>query len=410
MIPINSSRIALRCHGDPPLSLQLEGFAESLSKLGYASNTVRQHQYRLARFERWLVRQNIASTESIAQAAERYLQETDLSARSRVRGSLSHLLRYLRSAGAIDSEQAGDDGRTAVDRHVTDFRLSLRQRNLATGTVSLYAHHVSDFLHHAFADGEVDLLQLGSGEVRAFVKHATGRLSNRYTLSSVFTALRSFLRHAQAHVDGMPDLSGAVPAVACPRLTFLPRGISADQTAKVLSGIDRGTPAGCRDHAVLLLLSQLGLRLIEVARLTLDDIDWLQGTLTVTAKGGLRHAYPMSEQVGEAIADYLQHGRAQSVDRRLFLRVRAPIRGFDRPSGLISSLRRRIEHSGAEAPTGGAHQFRHGLATQMLQNGASLAEISDVLGHRHPDTTRIYAKVDIASLRALALPWPGGDA
>ena len=91
----------------------------------------------------------------------------------------------------------------------------------------------------------------------------------------------------------------------------------------------------------------------------------------------------------------------------MFLRARAPIEGF-RSSSISCIVRRAIKRAGVDAPTGGAHQFRHGLATEMLNGGASLGEIGDVLGHSHPDTTRIYAKVDLESLRPLALPWPGG--
>ena len=92
----------------------------------------------------------------------------------------------------------------------------------------------------------------------------------------------------------------------------------------------------------------------------------------------------------------------------MFLRARAPVRGFLGGSGVVSIVHTVVLRSGVDTPTRGSHQFRHGLATEMLRHGASLGEIGDVLGHRHPDTTRIYAKVDLEALRALALPWPGG--
>ena len=92
----------------------------------------------------------------------------------------------------------------------------------------------------------------------------------------------------------------------------------------------------------------------------------------------------------------------------MFLRAKAPIRGFNGASGVGSIVRHSLQRAGVDAPTYGAHQFRHGLATEMLRQGASLGEIGEVLGHRHPDTTKIYTKVDIKALRMLALPWPGG--
>ena len=176
----------------------------------------------------------------------------------------------------------------------------------------------------------------------------------------------------------------------------------------MLASIDQRTALGRRDHAILLLLARLGLRSSEVAFLELDDIDWNAGTLSVCGKSGLHHALPLTEEVGEAIAAYLQNGRPPGFGRRVFLRAKAPLGGFQGASGVGSIVRHALQRAGIHAPTYGAHQFRHGLATEMLRQGASLGEIGAVLGHRHPQTTKIYTKVDLKALRTLALPWPGG--
>jgi integrase/recombinase XerD len=176
----------------------------------------------------------------------------------------------------------------------------------------------------------------------------------------------------------------------------------------LLASVNRQTAVGCRDYAILLLLARLGLRAGEVAFLELDDIDWRSGQLSVRGKGGQRNELPLPADVGKAIAAYLQHGRPRSNSRRVFLRVKAPITGFRRSNGVITLVRHSLQRAGIDAPTMGAHQFRHGLATQMLSHGASLSEIGEVLGHRHPQTTSIYAKVNIKALRTLAVPWPGG--
>jgi integrase/recombinase XerD len=159
---------------------------------------------------------------------------------------------------------------------------------------------------------------------------------------------------------------------------------------------------------VLLLLARLGLRASEVAFLELDDIDWNTGRLYVRSKGAHRLELPLPTEVGKALVAYLRHGRALSTSRRVFLRAKAPIRGFRGACGIGCIVRHSLKRAGICAPTTGAHQFRHGLATEMLRQGASLSEIGEVLGHRHPQTTKIYAKVDIKALRKLALPWPGG--
>jgi len=177
----------------------------------------------------------------------------------------------------------------------------------------------------------------------------------------------------------------------------------------LLRSIDRRTAIGRRDYAILLLLARLGLRAGEVAFLELEDIDWDAGQLSVRGKRDQRTALPLPADVGAAIAAYLRYGRPRgTASRRVFLRSKAPIRGFLSQCAIGSIIRHALQRTGIQAPTTGAHQFRHALATQMLRHGASLAEIGEVLRHRNTQTTTIYAKVDLTALRTLALPWPGG--
>ena len=137
-------------------------------------------------------------------------------------------------------------------------------------------------------------------------------------------------------------------------------------------------------------------------------MDWKTGRFSVRSKSGRRTELPLPNDVGKAIVEYLKYGRPRSTSRRVFLRGKAPIRGFLGQSGIGSLVRNALKRAGIDAPTMGAHQFRHALAIDMLRQGASLAEIGEVLGHRNPQTTTIYAKVDLDALRKLALPWPGG--
>ncbi len=166
---------------------------------------------------------------------------------------------------------------------------------------------------------------------------------------------------------------------------------------------------GRRDRAVLLLLARLGLRACEIVRLTLDDVDWDCAQLRVRGKGGRQSLLPLPVDVGEAIAAYLQHGRPASPDRHLFLRSLAPIRGLVEGSdGIGTIVRHALDRANADAPHRGSHQFRHALAVRMLQLGASFPEIGQVLRHRSPQSTSVYAKVDVSALRKLAMAWPGG--
>jgi site-specific recombinase XerD len=159
---------------------------------------------------------------------------------------------------------------------------------------------------------------------------------------------------------------------------------------------------------VLLLLARLGLRANEIATLTLDDIDWCSGHLTVRGKGRRYASLPLLSEVGTALADYLKHGRPHTDNRRVFVRSLAPHVGFASSSGISLIAASALTRAGLDVRRKGTHIFRHSLATHLLRAGASLSEIGQVLRHQDHDTTRIYAKVDIDALSKLGLPWPGG--
>ena len=144
-------------------------------------------------------------------------------------------------------------------------------------------------------------------------------------------------------------------------------------------------------------------------RLSLEDIDWENGYITVQGKTGRSSQLPLPADVGQAIADYLKDARPRvSSNRSVFLRSQAPIRSLTNLSTVSTVVRRALARAGIDSPRKGAHQFRHALACEMLRQGASLPEIGQILRHRSSQTTAIYAKVDLASLRSVALPWPGG--
>jgi site-specific recombinase XerD len=281
------------------------------------------------------------------------------------------------------------------------------ERGLARATVVNYVPFVRSFLNGRFGNGRITLSRLTAGDVVRFVQHQAPRLHLKRA-KLLTSTLRSFLYYVRYRGAITLDLAAAVPTVANWSMTSIPRAIPADHVRQLLGGIRRDTAIGRRDYAILLLLARLGLRSSEVVFLELDDIDWKAGCLSVHGKSGWRAELPLPSDVGEAIVAYLQHGRPRSISRRVFLRGKAPIRGFLGPSAIGSLVRHALERAGIDAPTKGAHQFRHALATQMLRHGASLTQIGELLGHRSPETTKIYTKVDVDALRTLALPWPGG--
>ena len=222
------------------------------------------------------------------------------------------------------------------------------------------------------------------------------------------TALRSFFRFLFQEGVTTTNLAGAVPTIRSWRLSGIPKYIDPGDVQRTIDGCDATRPAGCRDRAMLLLIARLGLRVSEVMALSLDDIDWRQGVLTVHGKGRLHDRLPLPADVGKALAVYLRRGRPACDSRKVFVRLRAPHRAFTTPSTISAIVQRALHRVGLNPPLEGAHLLRHSLATGMLRGGASLAEIGQVLRHRSPNTTEIYAKVDINGLRSIARTWPSG--
>jgi site-specific recombinase XerD len=319
---------------------------------------------------------------------------------------LHRLLELLKREGVV--EAPASPAATPAERLQSEFRLYLQQeRALASTTQAYYAAFVIEFLTERFGVGPVDLSSLCAADVTGFVRRrAVAIRSKRVQLMT--TALRSFLRFARYRGDIEKDLAAGIPTVANWKQSTLPRALPPEQVEQVLASIDRKTAIGRRDYAILLILARLGLRAGEIRTLTLEDLDWQEGLITVRGKAGRFSQLPLPRDVGAAIADYLQHGRPTVSSRCVFVRARAPREEFQSQSGVSSMVRHTLERAGIDAVRTGAHQFRHALACQMLKQGASLSEIGELLRHRSPQTTAIYAKVDLDSLATLALCWPGG--
>lgn len=280
-----------------------------------------------------------------------------------------------------------------------------RQRGLAPVTVGNYCWNVERFLETLPPPAEVSIGTLGPDAVTAFMIEFC-RDRNTNSAKSMTRSLRSFLRFAHATGRTSIGLWSAVPSPASWHRSSLPKAVPADHVERLLAAAGRAsvTVSGRRDYAILLLLARLGLRRGEVAALRLDDIDWRAGEVTVVGKGASIERMPLPAQPGEAIAAWLCDGRPQCSTRAVFTTMRPPGRPLS--PGAVAHVVRTWCRT-ARIPQIGAHRLRHTLATEMLRAGASLPEVGQVLRHRSPRSTAIYAKVDQIALRPLARPWPG---
>ena len=279
----------------------------------------------------------------------------------------------------------------------------VEERGLRPASVLGYRHHLERFEAYLRRIGVVSLPELSPAILSAFVVERAGAGLAKTTVRDGAGVLRVFLRYL--HREGVlaGDLSGAVGWPQTYRLASIPRSISWEQVNQVLAGVDRRTVAGRRDYAILLLLVTYGLRGREVAALSLDDIDWKRERLAVPErKAGHSTAFPLSAVVGEAIVDYLQHGRPAVTDRRVFFRAVAPCRPIG-PAAVSSLARYYLLKAGVEVARPGSHTLRHSAVQRLVDANVDLKTIGDFVGHRSARSTEVYAKVAVEALREVAL-------
>ena len=261
------------------------------------------------------------------------------------------------------------------------------------------------FLQEQFPGGLVSIAGLEPARVRSFI---LGELQGwtTATIRIVGGALNCYLRFRQMMGDDVQHLLGAIPRVACWRLSSLPDVLSDTQVEILLASFDKDFSSRRRAYAMVRCLTDLGLRTNEVVLLQLSDIDWRRGTISISRSKGRRFdVLPLPPETGDAIAAYLQHERPPSTNRAIFVRHVAP---YDLPiqkdvvRRVVFDAYKRCGWSGTRV-----HILRHSVASRMLNAGVPMKQIADVLRHRSIDTSMIYTKVDLQRLAAVAMPWPG---
>lgn len=392
-----------------PLGEHVDGFVEGLRSAGYEPRSIEAKVLVVAQLDRWLARRGREVRDLDEGRVAEFLRLRRRQYRAHgAQAALLQLLRHLRTTGALPptvaSVKCGGPAALIEQQYATYLR---EERGLAQATLINYLALVDRFLLDQFGKGPVRIGQLAAHDLTRFV------LRRAYTMSPgraklLVTALRSFLRFLFLRGETAIDLSASVPTVADWRGAKLPKFIPAEEVQRLLRACDRYSATGRRDYAVLVLLARLGLRASEVVQLTLEDIDWTAGELIVRGKGARHDRLPLPADVGEALVEYLRRDRPRCPSRRVFICAKAPRRGFEGPSTVCTIVRRAVARAGLRTPSRGAHLLRHSLATELLRRGGSLAEIGELLRHRSPDTTLLYAKVDLGALREVAQPWPGG--
>jgi integrase/recombinase XerD len=400
---------------DSVLAPCLPPYISYLQRHGYARHTIGHYLSSVAHFSRWLTRKRIGlellDDRLLRHFLRVHLPSCDCPGRRKcalnfARAALRHLFKVLRAHGRIRPRSVSFS--TAIAEELTHLDTYLDEVcGLALATREKHLHHVRDFLVHQFGTGRINASRLQPSHVLHFVaERSQGR--NPATASTIASSVRTYLRFRLFGGDHTEALIAAMPKVAVWPLQRVPRGLSQGQLTQFLNAFDRRSASGRRGYAMARLLADLGLRLGEVVRLQLDDLNWHEGTLRIRgAKGKRVDVLPLPVQTGQALVDYLRFGRPKTQSRALFVRHRAPLDQPISPAVVCSAVKMAYAKCGWPSTSMSTHLLRHTVASRMLSGGASLKDIADVLRHRSLDTTMIYAKVDFNRLAAVVTPWPG---
>jgi site-specific recombinase XerD len=396
----------------------VELYTTTLQRRGYASTAAQAYKRAVEHFIAWSAPDSEyvdIGEGPIRRFLDEHIGSCDCSGRQQ-RGkvtalsALRHLHAILRATGALPPAQPSFPGFVLSElRDYCDHGRDVC--GLAPATLVSRRKWIGRFLTQTFPAGGLEFSRLGPKGIRDFFS-AQCQGFEPGSAQVVASSVRSYLRfRALQYADPIEALMAAIPTAAHWPLATLPEHLGPAELAKLMSAFEQDESQRQRDYAIVRCLVDLGLRSCEVAVLHLNDIDWKTGTLTI--RGGKSHrvdVLPLPAITGQAIANYLYKGRPTTESRAVFVRHRAPL---DVPidTGVIRSVvRQAAARSGLAGRLNGPHRLRHSAATCMLQGGATLKEIADVLRHRSLDTTAIYAKVDLPRLSSIAQPWPGGAA
>ncbi|MGH9437674.1 MAG: tyrosine-type recombinase/integrase [Terriglobia bacterium] len=403
------SPLRIRELRDGPEGHLIEEFAQELCHAGYAEITARRHIRAAEHLIHWIGRKGeTAATldEGTIQEFVRHLDRCRCSGyghthRQDLWRGARLFLRYARFGGVVTTR--------TVEESIADPPLLVsfcdwmrQQRGTCNATLYNYGIHIRDLLKNL---GE-DPARFDAQNLRQFIMDTSQRCGWA-SAKKCTTAVRVFLRFLIAGGKCDAGLEGAIPVLAHWRLSSLPRYLQSDEVERVIASCDPNTPAGKRDRAILLLLARLGLRAGDVVQLRLGDLDWKQAGISVSGKGRRQTLMPLTQEIGDALANYIIYGRPQTTVDTLFIRSRAPFRALANHCAISMIAAQAMRRAGVVCPSrGAAHVLRHSVASSMLREGASLQEIAGVLRHRSIATTEIYAKVDVLALRQIAQPWP----
>jgi site-specific recombinase XerD len=385
----------------------LRSFEQSYAAENYTARTIATYRCLIRKFGELLDEAGITPSAVTFECVERLTRGFPRAPRNRIRLDTiaRRLAQHLIDIGVAQPVPLNEAEivRAAL---LADFEMYLvKQRGLSPRSIPHSVGFARRFLDHRFGEAMPNPDRLRPADAISFMEHV---LASARRDKTVATHVRIFLQYLFGCGATATNLALSVPKMAKRWSPRLPRHLSPAGVEAVLASVHDNQRHGARDYAILLLMARLGLRAAEVIAIQLDDIDWRAGELLVRGKGKLHDRLPITVEVGHALSRYLREERGPATCRTLFVTHRAPHRPFKDGQIVNAILKDALKATGQKpvTPYVGSHLLRHSLAIQLVNTGASLDEIGDVLRHRARSSTMIYARLDVEGLRSIAQPWP----
>jgi len=389
----------------PVLGAIADDFTDWLRAQGYCRGTARLYVRTLPDLDQVFQQQGWGELHDLTRQALRSCRPAHSQDNRNLAAAVHALERYLEERALLSQPTLTSPSRR--EQQLADYRTFLEEvRGLTPSTVRAHLRTVSRLLAQIrFEESPTALQALTAHDIEVFLK-SLGDQHSRASLQHTIAHIRGFLRFGTLTGGLCPAIDWHVDTPRVFRLEQLPRAWPWDGVCTFLDAIDRTTSMGLRDYAIFFLIATYGLRACDILALTLDDLRWRQGELRVAQrKTGHPLVLPLTDAAGEAVLHYLRDGRPQIASRQLFLRVRAPM-GPLKSTAINDAFEACYKRSGLTLPTTGVHGLRHSYALHLLRQGTSLKTIGDLLGHRSPESTCVYLRLDVEDLRQVALELP----
>jgi site-specific recombinase XerD len=388
-----------------------------LENLGYRRRTIENYRYTWKEFSQFTLKsskERMFSTNLVSQFLESCgissdKVETGLTFRQRHIRNVMNALAEFALHGCIQRRSHVSEKiklSNNMEEALSGYERFCHQQSWSPlGTIRSRKRDIIRFLHYLDTYGIATVKKIQPSTVFQFMS-SCAQLKPA-TLAHLVSSIRSFLRYLCMRGFINSNLVEQVPTVRVRPDQRIPSVWRAEDVDALLAAVDRNSPCGKRDYAILLLAARLGMRVSDIRNLCFENLLWERARIEINrTKGGEPLALPLTEEIGHALIDYLRHGRPPSQHREVFLRAHAPFEPFGQDNNLHYIITRYRQRAAITLPVQnrrGMHSLRHTVASRCLEAGVPLETISGIMGHLSVETTRIYTKVNIEALQSVAI-------